>query len=103
MLGLPDADATPPGGNGEIVFMRYITNETPPYYQLVSVEPDGSHLHVLTNGAFPSFFAAGSKLAYLGYGDGLMYVADPDGSNAHVSEATYGMYITASPDGTAFA
>ncbi|HVV37400.1 MAG TPA: PKD domain-containing protein [Acidimicrobiales bacterium] len=99
-FGLP-AGAAQPGGNGEIVFTRRM----PDYrYELFAVNPDGTGLHPLTQApeqaAFPSFFAAGSKIAYSG---DLAATMNPDGSGKQALPGIAPrLYLRVSPDGTHF-
>lgn len=103
LIGLPSAGATLPGGNGPIFFVRSVNGQE----RLFVVDPDGSNLHEfnpdLGQVAFPSIFAAGAKLALLS--NEAVQVIATDGSEQHALPPTAypGLYMTAAPDGTAFA
>lgn len=102
--GSHGASATEAGTEGRIFFMRRANAQRFENHWLVSVKPDGSdEQRVFASpdhlGSFPSLFAGGSKLAYVG-SDGVR-VANPDGSDDHaLPNVNYDELFAASPDGS---
>lgn len=64
-LGSLPADATPPGVNGRIAFMRMDDNS---HWQVWTANPDLSHRHLITSGSYdngwPTWSPDGRKLAF---------------------------------------
>jgi TolB protein len=85
------AGAKPPGTNGQIVFVRFdpllpSSLEEPKF--IYTVNPDGSHEHLVGEGDCPRWSPDGTRLAICG-GSGTAHIVDPD---------TGGFRVLSNPD-----
>jgi TolB protein len=85
------AGAKPPGANGQIVFVRFdplLSSSLEEPLFIYTVNPDGSHEHLVREGDCPRWSPDGTRIAICG-GSGIAHIVDPD---------TGGFRVLSNPD-----